>query len=499
MIRFSFLSIIILFCLQGATEAESSRLKRILREYEGERFYHATRQISLEAGYIKHNEDPRIDSLFGPIDTLKYFSRTLGADVGYLNSRHEENFEGRFFSQAAAAIRVFSRNDGFSLKGKIDDSNRSDPGLSPGQRFDRRDTIGNDLLLRAGYQRDHTRYLSFPRPGFPTFFYQLNGRATLTGGYRKEENTEPPLPDSLVDGKYIARDFTAAALVEVEPGIGLGKTVNISPVFLALELEHELKRCGAINFSLSDQTVARIAQLLALQQGNDLRNRVTFMRFKSELDSIVSRDMAAEYESLGRLGLFAVQRIVLRNMPLFFAGPRWRLFLREQMLFQKRISRYSYPYEENSDHDVRTTDRFPHRIELNSSFSWGIALSDKFLFSPKIQKTFYSSQEGLEFYEKGKVDWGDLVEYDLSLGFTWIPALWFSADFGIDGQALKGVIPSKDPAKIYVDGTIYIEDKIAIQLDLSYNNIEESATRSEGDSLYLHGGFGITLRAFYNF
>ncbi|MFW5775214.1 MAG: hypothetical protein ACOCW2_02895 [Chitinivibrionales bacterium] len=491
-----FKTILILVFMQSLAAGETSRLNRILSLYEGHVYQTNTRAVVCRGGFSKDSDDPAIDSSFGLIDTLLYFSRVYGATIAYEQQASRGGESSDFSQMITATLSYFSQNDGFSLKGRIESDEHSS--FSLGQRFDRRDTIGQNIVLCGGVQQNRIWYSSWINDYIPSLFSQVNGRISLAGAYRKEENTEPPLEDSLVDGKYVVRNLSASTLVEVEPGIGFGRRVNVSPVFLALELERELKRIGAINFSLSDQTIAEIAKLLAASRSYRMRDRIVFNAFKKKLDTIISSDMAAEHENFRLLGPFAVQRIILRNTPLYFTRPQFRLYLREQLLIRGEQLSIRYPYED-IDFESERISRFPHHLELNTSFDWGVALSEQIFLSTAFQKRLLTGDEGPVFYD-GSMDWSSLSTYDVSIGLSWWPFLWFQTSVGIDRFPLKGLVPADIPQRLYLVSSLFIEDNITISFDLSFirrNTL--SLSRFVDCRLNMQEGFGFSLSAFYGF
>ncbi len=471
-----------LFLLWIDSAGESSRLRRILRLYEGQHYRCDSRSLYLHGGYIKDMKDPDFDSSSGWADTLLHFSRTYGATLGYTKNLRSGSETEDFHRRLDAQLFATSRNDGFSLSGT---------------QFNRLDTIGENVLLLGNYRQNKTYYNTPVNRVLPSFSFQLNGRAALSAKYHKEENTQhyafEPMPD-----KYITKSLSADALIEVQPAIALGRSINITPVYLALDLERELKKCGAINFSLSDSTIASIAKLLAHNSSYTLRELAMFKKFKAELDSIIGEDMAAAHQNFHFLGLFAIKRIVFRRIPPSFARPRWRIFLDEQLLIQGKRTELSYP-NRKGENKIINKSNFPHNLELGTDLNWGIPLSESFFTETTVQKILVTGDDGVVFYD-GEPNWSKLIRYDFSLSLSWWPVLWFRSTLGIDQLPLEGVIPTDAPRKAFLDASVFIEDNIALQFEFSHSRIDESSLSYPLENhVFPHTGFGISLSAFYVF
>ncbi|MBD3314333.1 MAG: hypothetical protein GF344_00980, partial [Chitinivibrionales bacterium] len=290
-----------------AAVAEPLRIREVLAEFENHTYLTENRGVGLDVFFLA---EPKIVALHPrghelTFDTTSTHGRIMAGKAFFMIGRAQSDEKGFVEQGFRGTVQLEHYNRDSLMRGYISKGIAAD-GAS-GQLVDGYDTVSITTSLSAQGHWAARAYVSEVYAALPYVAFDID--AHVRAAEVREENFDPFFP--LVEGteiyhtdKYkLGREELGVAAV-LSPSIGLGRRTNVTHLNAAFALERELKRCGAIHFSLADVTLARIAALLSRNDSYRLKNLPVARRFKAELDAILRTDAAVAPGNLTCLSPF---------------------------------------------------------------------------------------------------------------------------------------------------------------------------------------------------
>jgi hypothetical protein len=266
---------------------------------------------------------------------------------------------------------------------------------------------------------------------------------------------------SMAKGKYV----NLTEYVWIKPSIGRGKPTFVTPIYRAFEIERALKDAGALNGTLSDSTMVRIAQWLASEfsviETKDRPRKYVF----AALDTILCKDSAIIKSPQTAYALMNAVEKHDNTFPFVFNGLKVSFFA--TMAYQ---GRYLYGNYYNSTFEIQTTSIQDSYFEYEIGFpalnlEWGRALSPHFFFLLNIEtSTLFSSYSNGIWFDKNRLQ----ATSGFSLYYLVNDRLYFDA--GISGLTAKYGERLRQPDTLRLSARYFIEQHIALELTLTHGD-----------------------------
>lgn len=478
------LTLILAFAAGGT--AEPSRARRVLGKLSGHLYRTEERGIGMDVGYYTEPEGvslypaPNDSTVF---DTSLTHRRTLGGEIFYVVERMESDEWAEVERSLIGGYRVEHDHHDSLVRGYVP------PGISIGgdnfsyaQPVNGYDTVSISVI---DYTRLHWAarcYMAGAAVAWPHL--ALGVDVNIRAAAIREENYDPFLPivegtEELHSDKYKKRREEIDAGVVLSPGIGFGRRVNATHVNAAFQLERELKRCGAISFSLADTTIALIAELLSRNDSYRLRDLVVTRRFKAELDSILLTDAAVVPEQLRCLSPFVPRNLVVHRSSPVLVGGDVMLQARQRVDGAVFREKTRFPYVAGGGETFeRDGAALGHSAMLGVRARWGTLLTRNWSVSLAAEKRLFSSHDHLEWYRNGAVDWQRLMETDWSAETALWGGAWLRLNAGVEHVLCRLVVPREWPYRSFVGVEGFIEDYVGIEFSMAWYHGGENHDRS---------------------
>jgi hypothetical protein len=343
------------------------------------------------------------------------------------------------------------------------------------------DTSKYSLSLSALLSSGQTRYAP-AKETRPKFFCSIDADVFLEAGYGRLQDYLPQvdlhLPDSFKTDRVIVRQCAGRLGVRAAPGIGAGKKIPATPYYHALHLEKMLLRDSVINFPLSVKTRQALTALFARNYSYRLREYANLKTFKAELDSLVSKDEAADTGRMRYLAPLAVKKVILCNAPQLFAGPR--VTLSGVNLFEDGLSYTKREYPFATEHDAFRDSSFirnyfTYSLHLKLDFDWGTAINRFLFLEIRAHRPLFSASRSFHLYgypgHNPDLDEALDIRWDMQASF-WFTH-WMVIIPGIAGLPAWLAVPRNRPYSIFLNTVCFIEDYLGIGIKISHNSAQD--------------------------
>jgi hypothetical protein len=336
----------------------------------------------------------------------------------------------------------------------------------------------------------------------PESFVNCAVTANWQAQYLRQENHLSGFPDAVLPLRYHKNALRERLETKTIFSAALGRRSNVTPVYQAMMIEKEMKKCGAIRFDLSDSTIIKISRLAAERGGCILHKHEEIRRFKGTLDSIVSVDVAADKERLKYLSLFGIKRLMLMRMPAFFGGTR--AGLKAEGVLTTEFTQFKNEFWDNFGMDHTDTSGYTAGLEGDAVVSffggWGIPAAKRIFLDITVSKPAVSAQKGLDFYYDREFDSDRLFRVYWGLESTFLISSALLASIGCEQAPASIILPVDWPGHSWVNVDMMLEDNFSIRVSLTAYHREVSDILISGTiSGHEINGFGLGLFMSYGF
>jgi hypothetical protein len=484
----------------GLCSAESSRFNRLVRRYLNHDYVSEDRYIDVNVARHVNPGEREVDP--DQLDTTLNFQKTIVAEFAGHLYRYTGTNDRDAGMEHTVALTGRHRTAGFTRRGYVDPTPQCIEGIcfsvvAPVEDFD---TVATSAVLQGTHAFDFTRSLRPPAQYPP--FVAVSARFHWAGEYTYEQNTEPFIPDSLINRKYFLDVQEARHETRFTAAAGFGKPVNVTHLYHALAIERELKKRGAIRFDLSDSTLLAIARLVAGNDSYRLREPADFKRFKARLDSAVARDAAGDTERLRYFTQFHLKRIVLREEPMFFSGPK--VFFTVPSRIGATVHRHGIRFPNRDDDTLRDSVAinylFFRDAALDANASWGVPLTARWFIEAACAKRLLSTESGVAFATGHRLDWRDLLLVDWSLISSFWVGTRLLVQAAVEHAPALIAAPKNWPYHSWLALDLLVEDNISVRARFSLFNADlDDPSYASPSGEPLHHGLAGDVTVVYGF
>ncbi|MBD3391750.1 MAG: hypothetical protein GF418_06800 [Chitinivibrionales bacterium] len=484
----------------GRPGREPSRFRRLVRAYNHVEFVNEDRYARLNVSRLTNPGKRTVDSI--QLDTSWRFQKAIGAEFsGHLHRRKRDE---RIDLDRAHDVWLTGthRTGGFAKRFYVDPTQNCQNGvcMTPFGAVQDSDTVATVIEISGVHSLALARFLRLDWTN--PLFLALHGTADWRGRYIYEQNTEPLIPDTILDHKYYENRYRTHGRITVTPSLGLGRQTNTTHIYHAIALERELMKSGAIQFQLSDETLRAVARLVSRNDSYRLRDHERFKEFKSALDSIIVRDAAVRKDRIRYFSQFQLRNLVLRKHPLFLAGPRvsFDLLQRFGLNYERQERRYPNDFFDLYD-DTTIADWWPsYDAALDVRLAWGLPITARWFFDIAGAKRVIKTPLDREF----SIDTSDVAARAIQADWTLVSSFWMNPHLLVQAGAehvLAHIVAPKDwPYHSWLAVDFLIEDNFSVRTQFSlYNDrlADKRYVAPFGERTF--HGLGASLSASYSF
>jgi hypothetical protein len=446
-----------LFCILSilsGSAADNARFFRILKLYSDPVYHASDRKLFIEGEYNSTSNDsvPKETGFAREYDKIQNFKRTASHDLGV---------KGVWLRGDAWLSRRTDLNAG--LKGEYACSSM----VRSNELIGRADieqylNVGENLYLDLSQSSDRYFSIRGRQKGF--LGYKVWSTALIEGiVHRDSINSQLSSHSISVRGD---KSTTITEYIGLEPSVGWGKPVFVTPIYRAFAIERALKKAGAVQGDLSDKTMVRIAQWLAAgSSATEIKDRPRKYIFAA-LDTILKKDSAAIKSPQTTDALMNAIEKHDNAFPFFFDGVKLSIAGNMNVASGYEEMERKLPGVEET---LYGGDGF--FFNSNSYFpflklEWGIVFSPYLFFSlgGKTPPLFPSYWKDLEVRS----------DYQLKLdgSFYYLINERLYLDMGFCNLLLGVKMDINQPDQLFLRGHYFIEDKVELVLALTHGYVE---------------------------
>ncbi len=461
--------------------ADQERFIRILKHYTGYDFTHEKRNITLN---YATNNNPEVQRILKS-DTAAFREKLQQFNVSFQTKKRHNS---------PSLEKTTLLHVGFnSIYTYLQH-------LPEGSEY-YLDTLSYLLELNGKFNFDISRH--FIRDGrIKTPFIELLSAIHAQAYYTREKGFDPDA--ALLDLNVFKEDFintrqqNATIFIDISPGAGIGKQVNVLPVYQVFRLEEELLKKKLAHFPLSDKTLIAIAELLAKNNSYAFKKLEKTKKFKNKIDSIIIKDEAVGKENLRYISPLDIKKILLCNVPLLMAKPRLRLFTTSRMIPMVERNEIDHPYDNQNYYTDTTFIDFKFRYEhlLGMDARWGVPLTKYWFLDLYAVRNLLSTDKEIDFYDQNNnIEWDEVLDIRMHIQTSFWITNWLLLNTGAANLPTWLGVPHQWPYRSFFSCNLFVEDYLSLTATLSYYNKEappavyvtwpEPASRQR-DGLFFH-------------
>lgn len=485
-------SILVIVAVTNSINAEENRFNRIIRLYDNYNYFEERRNIIFDIKNIIDNNLRYIYPLSS--DTAFFNSTDINTLLGLKLRRSLETYLKEKRRLFFTALKI-EKND------KKYQFNTSTYFL---------DTTSYLFKLQGRYTYRLSKYLRSNKKK-PAVFLQIGTNINSAISHSKKRGYDKDLESidndtiTILKSDWInKRRQNATLLSHFTGGVGVGKQMNISPVYQIVMLEKRLIKQGVISCRFSEKTAVEIAKLLAENSSYTLTKLEKLKEFKSKLDTIIIKDPSIKKENLRYISPLEIRKILLCNPPVLVSKPKVRLYTTSHVAFEVNRIDNEYPYGEFGIYN--DTSYFKSKLQyehlLGVDFVWGIPFTRYWFLDMKAVRHLLSTDKKIDFYDNDKLKWDEVLDFrwdiQSSLWFT----NWILIRLGMKNLPAWIAIPRESPCMSYMHVTLFIEDYLSLKAGVSY-------CKDKDDHFFYqkwyeplnrtYNGLVFTITALYNF
>lgn len=342
--------------------------------------------------------------------------------------------------------------------------------------YDTTDLLSNTALVRFHFKNRFSKYF-FEKS---SIYLGIDNKTSLILKYSQIEdyksgiNTED-LSDYLKDLLVSDWKNTKSSQINynaiISPKFGIGRKIDNRPLLKTLLIEKLLLKRSVIKFPLSEISISNISSIIGKYTDKTIRVKENLDKLRKDINTIVTKDAAADKEMLRYLSPLDLKKILLVRYKKFSSGSSFNIHFPGNFNAQFKNTETSFPNDIYSKYDPIDTreSKFNYRQDLSLNLDLNKTFSKIFYLQTNAQRTLLSSDFSPDFKDsQDKIKWTNLLDIRWSSFLTILPHSNIHLSVGLKNLRTYLIIPNNPPEDIYTSINLFIEDYLEIESTLNY-------------------------------